>query len=56
VLPQQAYAYGNRIYGPNLYPENPRSNERHGRASHRDGDGDGVADRYDRYPDDPRYR
>jgi hypothetical protein len=57
VLPEQAYAYGNRVYGPNAYPEDARAYRRHGRgARDRDRDGDGVPDRYDRYPDDPRYR
>jgi hypothetical protein len=56
VGPPEAYAYGNRLYGPNVYPETPRPDYRHRRGGHRDRDGDGVPDRYDRYPDDPRYR
>jgi hypothetical protein len=56
VLPQEAYAYHNRVYGANVYPENTRSYYRHGRARRGDRDGDGVPDRHDRYPDDPRYR
>jgi hypothetical protein len=56
VLPYQAYAYGNRVYGPNVYPDEARPHYRHGRARRGDRDGDGVADRHDRAPDDPRYR
>jgi hypothetical protein len=56
VVPYEAYAYGNRVYGPNVYPENTRSYYRHGRSRRGDRDGDGVPDRADRYPDDPRYR
>jgi hypothetical protein len=56
VLPDRAYAYGNRVYGSNVYPDDARSYRRHGRARRGDRDGDGVPDRWDRYPDDPRYR
>jgi hypothetical protein len=59
AAPYAAYGYGNRAYGPNAHDrENPRFYERHerGRRANRDRDGDGVPDRYDRYPDDPRYR
>jgi len=54
-LPQEAYAYRNRVYGANVYPENTRSYYRHRHGRSADRDGDGVADRHDRYPDDPRY-
>ncbi|GAB3768916.1 hypothetical protein GCM10028796_33260 [Ramlibacter monticola] len=47
-------AWGRPIYGNNVYGNNAYRN--YAQANRRDRDGDGVINRYDRYPDDPRYR
>jgi hypothetical protein len=45
------------VYGANNYPY-PNGNYAYGSGTYRrwDRDGDGIANRDDRYPDDPRYR
>jgi hypothetical protein len=53
----QPNPYANRYYAPQYnanpaYPYNRRNNYA-ARATPRDRDGDGVANRMDRYPDDP---
>lgn len=67
VYPGYPYAYGwpsDRVYGANAYPYQYQQVLPDGRLAWatpyprtaRDRDGDGVRNRHDRYPDDPRYR
>jgi hypothetical protein len=61
VLVQPNTVYGNTVYGNTVYdaygrPVYTTPNGSYAYANPRDRDGDGVRNRLDRWPDDPRYR